>query len=97
MFTANDLLGLLHARPFVPFRFLLSDGGTVEVRSPELVSVGKRYAFVGLLDPESNDTLPDRWTFVWYMHVARVESVAAGPRPLAPPGDTSGSPQPSPA
>jgi hypothetical protein len=32
MFTASDLLTLLHVCPFVPFRLILSDGGTVEVR-----------------------------------------------------------------
>jgi hypothetical protein len=96
MFTANDLLGLLKARPFVPFRFVLSDGGAIEVRSPEVVSPGTRYAFVGLLDPDATNTLHDRWTILWYMHVARVEYLGAGPKPLTPPGDASGSPQPSP-
>src|SRR4051794_36974133 len=97
MFTADDLRALLHARPFVPFRLLLSDGGGVEVRSPEVVVVGRRFALVGLLDPNATDTLIDRWTVVWYMHVTRSEQMGAGPPPFTPPSGPAESPTPSPA
>ena len=87
MFTPADLQTLRKARPFLPFRIVLSDGGTVEIRCPELVLVGRHCAVVGLLPPEATDTLIDRWTTVWYMHVARIEH-------LTPPGPM-GSPTPS--
>jgi hypothetical protein len=50
MITLDDLRTLLNAQPFEPFHLWLSDGGSVEVRSRELVMAGKRFALVGLLD-----------------------------------------------
>jgi hypothetical protein len=94
MFTANDLLTLLNERPFVPFRLILSDGGSVEVRSPEVVSVGRRFAVVGLLDPNATDTLFDRWTVAWYMHVTRAEFLGTGHPPFTPPPGPAESPSP---
>jgi len=85
MFTAADLQELVSARPFAPFRLLLSDGGAVDVRSPEVVLVGRRFGVVGLLDPDATDTLIDRWTTVWYLHVARVEMLVPGAPPFSPP------------
>jgi hypothetical protein len=97
MFTVEDLRALLRARPFVPFRFVLRDGGSVEVRTLEVVNPGRRYAYGGLLDPDAADTIWDRWTTVWYMHVTRVESLIPGAPPFTqPPGPTE-SPAPSPA
>jgi len=75
MFNANNLLTLLKARPFAPFRFVLSDGGTVEVRSPEFVMLGRQFAVVGLPDPAFvADTFIDRWTTICYTHVTRAWS-----------------------
>jgi hypothetical protein len=95
MFNADNLVTLLKARPFVPFRFVLSDGGTVEVRSPEVVITGRQFAVVGLLDPKATDTLVDRWTTVWYMHVTRVEFLTTGAPPFFPPPGPAGSPAPA--
>jgi hypothetical protein len=87
MFTLDDMRALLSARPFVPFRLHLSDGGFVEIKSPELVLPGRRFALVGLLDPDATDSVFDRWTTVWYLHVSRVEHLSAGAAPFAsPPG-----------
>ncbi len=95
MFTADDMRGLLNARPFVAFRIVLSDGGTVEVRSQEVVTLGRRFALVGLLDPNATDTLFDRWTVAWYMHVTRVEMLDAGAPPFAPFQGPRGAPTPT--
>ena len=88
MFNVNNLLTLLKTRPFVPFRLVLSDGGTVEVRHPEFVLPGRQLAVVGLPDPHAADTLINWWTTVWYMHVTRVEQTQPGALPFftAPPG-----------
>lgn len=85
MFTATELTTLLNAKPFVPFRLHLSDGGAVPVPSRELVSVGRRMAIIGLLDPGQNDTIFDRWTMVSYMHVTRVELLNPSTMPFSPP------------
>jgi hypothetical protein len=96
MFNAGNLLNLLKARPFVPFRLLLSDGGSVEVRTPEVVVPGRQFAVVGLLDPKATDTLIDRWTTVWYLHVCRVEHMHAGAPPFSAPSGPAESTAPSP-
>jgi hypothetical protein len=85
MFTYNDLHNLLSAKPFVPFRLILSDGGAVEIPSHELVLPGRRFALVGLLDPDAKDSPFDRWTVVWYMHVTRVEYIDPGMPPFSAP------------
>lgn len=96
MFTQTDMAALVQARPFAPFRLVMSDGGAVEVRTPEQVLIGRRYAVVGLLDPAAADASFDRHATVWYMHVTRTEMLAAGPPPFAaPPPADSGSPAPA--
>lgn len=85
MFTRDDMLNLLATRPFTPFRLHMSDGKTVEVVSPELVLPGRRFAVVGLLDPDANDLGFDRWTTVFYLHVARHEMLATGAPPFTAP------------
>ena len=95
MFTANDLRSLITTRPFAPFRLVLSDGGLIEVRSPEVVSVGRQRAVIGLLDPDATDTLFDRWIIVWYMHVTRAELLNVGPAPSIAPGGPGESSTPS--
>ena len=95
MFNHAALTALLRARPFMPFRLHLSDGGTVEVRSPEVVIVGKNFAVVGLMDPNAADLPVGRYTTVWYMHVTRNEMMHPGNPPFsAPPPSSSGSPSP---
>ncbi len=95
MFTGNDLQDLLKRRPFSPFRIILSDGSQVEVRSPEVALAGRRFAVIGLLDPDATNTFFDRWTVVWYMHVTRVEMVNPGAPPFASPPGAAESPTPT--
>ena len=95
MFTLDSMRGLLHARPFVPFRLWISDGGFVDVRSPEVVLLGRRFAVVGLLDANAKDTVLDRWTTISYMHVTRAEQMDQGAPPLISPPDGATNPSPS--
>ena len=96
MFTFDDMRALLSARSFVPFRLWLSDGGHVDVRSPELAFPGRRYAIVGLLDPNAIEEPFDRHSVIWYLHVARYEALTPGALPFAPAGGPpSGSPSPA--
>jgi len=97
MFNVDNLRQLLNARPFVPFRLVLSDGGTIEIKSPELVWPSRQLAIIGFLDPEAKDVLIDRWTTVWYLHVTRAEQIAPGARPFTSTGGQAESPVPSPA
>ena len=94
MFTLDHLRALLQARPFVPFRLVPSDGGTVEVRSSELVFPGRQMAVIGLLDSTANDTAWDRFIIVWYMHVTSVEMLGPGAIPFGPPTGPAEAPSP---
>lgn len=98
MFARDDLLRLLSTRPFAPFQFVLSDGRTVPVLSPEVVAAARRFAVVVLLDPAVADTPADRWVTLYYMHVTAVEMLRAGAPPLEqPPPGPAESPAGSPA
>ena len=85
MFNANAMLALLDARPFGPFRIHLSDGGVVDVPSPEVVLPGKNFAIVGILEPEKSRRLVTRWTTVWYIHVTQTEMLTPGTPPFTSP------------
>jgi hypothetical protein len=95
MFTLDQLRALLSARPFVPFRLLRSDGGSVDVPSPELVFPGRQMAVIGLLDPNTTDTIWDRFVIVWYMHITGVEMLGSGAPPFSPPPGPSPAPTPA--
>jgi hypothetical protein len=95
VFNLAALQSLLSARPFTPFRFHLSDGGTVDVPSRELVMPGKSFAVVGIPDASLNETVLDRWVTVWYIHVTRTEMLAPGAPPFtAPPPAGTDAPSP---
>src|SRR5208282_3068638 len=85
MFTADDLLTLLTAVPFVPFRLVPSDGGSVAVRRRDFVTAGRRYAVVGIVDPAAPDAPFDRHAVVWYLHGSRVETLVTGRPPFSEP------------
>ena len=96
MFTMNDMQTLLRAKPFAPFRLWLSDGGHVTVRSPEQMFLLRRYAIVGLLDPNAIEESFDRHMVVWYMHITRCEELAPGASPFTSPDEPpSGTPTPA--
>jgi len=97
VFTAADLQRLLSTRPFAAFRLNLSDGTSVDILSPEVAIVGRRFALVGLLDPEAADQLVDRWAVVYYMHVTRAEMLKTGEPPFGPGRPPTAPESPSPA
>jgi len=84
MFTLDDMKALLTAQPFAPFRIHMSDGGSIEVRHPELVMTGRRYAVIGLPSPDAPDSAFDRHTVAWYMHVTCTEMLNVGQAPMSP-------------
>lgn len=96
MFNAAALMSLLNAKPFAPFRFVMSDGGTMTVPSREMVLPGRAFAVVGIPEPKRSETLADLWTTVWFMHVSRIEMLNPGSPPFtAPPASPSESPTPA--
>jgi hypothetical protein len=69
-----ELLQVVRARPFVPFRMYMSDGTVYEVRHPELVIVTLGTAFVGYPDP-SQPGLSARVDIVSLRHIVRLEFI----------------------
>jgi hypothetical protein len=44
----EDLRIRIKQRPFIPFRIVLTEGTSYEIRHPELIMLGKRGAVIGL-------------------------------------------------
>jgi len=79
MFTFEDMRSLRRVEPFTPFRLHRSDGGQIDVLSPEAVLPLRHQAVIGLMELDSQDTGFDRWTVVWYTQIARVEMPGRSP------------------
>jgi len=70
----EQLVQLLRARPFQPFRLVMTDGTVYEVRHPELVIATAGRAFVGYPGPEP--PVATRVDIVALLHVVRFEFIA---------------------
>jgi len=91
--TRNDMVGLLSATPFIPFRLHLSSGGHVDVRHREFTAlVGRRFTVIGIPDPQGPDDDFDRYVVVCYMHVTNYEMLLPGPPPGREDGQYPGQP-----
>jgi len=74
-----DLITVLRARTFGPFRLFMNDGGTFDVKHPELCLVGANSAFVGLNPTEEG--MYTRFAILDLVAVSRIEPLhnPAGP------------------
>jgi hypothetical protein len=70
--SATELLNVLRARPFQPFRMVQGDGTIYEVRHPELVIVATTTAVVGYPDPNVPGAA-GRFDIVSLRHILRIE------------------------
>lgn len=65
--------------PFRPFRLYVSDGGTFDIRHPEMLMITRHSAVVGMLETggngNSNDGYPkiERYADIDLLHITRVE------------------------
>jgi hypothetical protein len=79
--SVNDLLTMIHQRPFQPIRLYLTDGAVYEIRHPELIMPGLTSAVIGLpADPMQ--PVYSRFVTVALSHIVRME-------PIAPPATTN--------
>ncbi len=71
----QELIEVLTAQPFRPFRMYVSDGATYVIRHPDLVWVSPSSAFVGA--PEGGRPGPaiEGWNIVDLGHITRLEQV----------------------
>jgi hypothetical protein len=67
----NDLLRLLQAVPFRPFRVIMNDGTIYDVRHQELVDVG-RSSWVYMYVPTPTGTA-ERYDVLSYLLINRIE------------------------
>jgi hypothetical protein len=78
----HDLLELVRARPFVPFRIHATDGRTYEVRHPDQALVLRTRVILPL---PSGNGVPERSEHLALIHIVRIEEVppamAASPDP----------------
>ncbi|HTU93042.1 MAG TPA: hypothetical protein VMF69_23380 [Gemmataceae bacterium] len=73
---ACDLLRMLRAQPFVPFRMHVSEGMVYEIRHPEMVIVMAAAAIVAFPDP-ANEAMATGWELVDLRHIIRLEPLPA--------------------
>lgn len=73
---ANDLLRMLRAQPFVPFRMHISEGMVYEIRHPEMVIVMAAAVIVAFPDP-TNEAMATGWELVDLRHIIRLEPLPA--------------------
>lgn len=75
-----ELRDTLRHRPFEPFRLVLTDGQSYEVRHPDLLWVGQHTAYVGLTG-DAGQTFFERTVKVDLLHVIRIEPLEASAPP----------------
>ncbi len=80
---SDELRNHLRKRPFRPFRLILTDGRTFEVRHPELAVVGQSTVAVGLARRGDPESLHDRSATIPLVDVLRIEPVGSSPAPSA--------------
>lgn len=78
----EEVNGWLKREPFVPFRMVLSNGRTFEVRHPEMVMVGRTWVVVGDLVLAGDFPLPESYVTVALVHVNLIEPLRS-PSPPA--------------
>ncbi len=76
----DELRASLKQQPFEPFRVMLSDGSSYEVRHPDLLWVGQRAAYVGLTgDP--GQTYFERSVKLDLLHITQIIPLSASAPP----------------
>ena len=71
----QEMLEALRTRPFRPFRIFVSDGGTYDVRHPEMVMISPNSAIIGMPQPEQDPPAIERFSLVDLLHVTRLEPI----------------------
>jgi hypothetical protein len=69
----DDVLQMLRARPFQPFRLSLSDGQQYEVRHPDNAIVSRSTVLVAVPGPRGPDGPAERVVTCALVHITRME------------------------
>ena len=74
----EDILELVRARPFRPFRIRMSDGQQFEVRHPELAMVGRSQVIVGIPAERGPEGMIERTVNCALLHITTTELIDGG-------------------
>jgi hypothetical protein len=77
--SPRDLKDTLRRLPFQPFRIVVTDGASYEIRHPDFLLVGKRTAYVGTASQQGTD-IPERVIQVDMLHIIRTEPLDVASR-----------------
>lgn len=73
----EEMLENLEKRPFEPFRIVMTDGRTYDVRHPDLCIPSRNTVYVGVPDPKLRKTVV-RMDQCAYVHIVRFEPLNGG-------------------
>jgi len=76
----EELRRTLKQQPFEPFRLVMTDGVSYEVRHPDLLLVGKRTALVGLVGDAAQEYF-EQTIKVDLLQIIRLEPIGAPASP----------------
>jgi hypothetical protein len=76
----NDLVSKVQRKPFEPFRVVMDDGVTYEVRHPDMVLITPTSAVIGYADP-AQPRVSLRYDIVSMLHISRLEELEPTPAP----------------
>jgi hypothetical protein len=73
----SEVLRMLQARPFTPFRLRLSTGTSYDILHPEMCLVGRTFLHIGLPD-NPREPVAERVASVALIHVVEIIPLAPG-------------------
>ena len=76
----DDVLQLLRAKPFQPFRISLSDGQQYDVRHPEIAIVSRSTVLVGIPGPRGPNGPVERVVALWRSCISLAWKSSTAPR-----------------
>ena len=76
LMSPRDLIKRVRRRPFIPFRMVVSEDGTYDVRHPEQVLVTRDTAVIGI-PGDQEDEFFETSVLVDLLHVVRLEPLEA--------------------
>ena len=77
----EDILEILRARPFEPFRVYLTDGAVYEIRHPDMAIVQRSKVTVAVPGPEGPEDPAERTVNCALIHITRTELLDGAAKP----------------
>jgi hypothetical protein len=78
-----ELQRLLRHKPFQPYRLVLSDGRSYEIRNPRMNLLAESYINIGIPDPSLPEPICDHTEHVRLDAIVRAEPLSTAPSTTA--------------